>query len=52
MEHHIGACATCRSACDSLKTTLGLCRAVREPEVPARLQETIRRGIREPIGRR
>ena len=52
MERHIASCAACRSACDSLKATLGLCRAVPEPQVPARRQETIRRGIRERLGRR
>jgi hypothetical protein len=29
-----------------------MCRAVPEPQVPARLQETIRRGIRELLNRR
>ena len=51
MERHIAACAVCRSACDSLKRTLGLCRSVPAPEVPARLQESIRRGIRELLAR-
>jgi RNA polymerase sigma-70 factor (ECF subfamily) len=52
MERHIASCDACRSACESLRGTLGLCRAVPEPEVPARLQETIRRGIRELLARR
>jgi RNA polymerase sigma-70 factor (ECF subfamily) len=52
MERHIASCDACRSACDSLKATLGMCRAVPEPQVPARLQETIRRGIRELLNRR
>ena len=51
MERHIAACAACRSACDSLKATLGLCRSVPAPEVPARLQESIRRGLRELLAR-
>jgi RNA polymerase sigma-70 factor (ECF subfamily) len=47
MERHIAACADCRSACDSLQATLRACRSVPAPEVPARLQESVRRGIRE-----
>jgi RNA polymerase sigma-70 factor (ECF subfamily) len=52
MERHIAACAACRSACDSLKATLRVCRSVPEPEVPARLQESVRRGLRELLARR
>lgn len=51
MERHIAGCAACRSACDSLKATLGLCRSIPAPEVPARLQESVRRGIRELLAR-
>lgn len=52
MERHIAACAACRSACDSLKATLRVCRSVPAPEVPARLQESVRRGLRELLARR
>jgi RNA polymerase sigma-70 factor (ECF subfamily) len=52
MERHIAACAACRSACDSLKSTLRVCRSIPAPEVPARLQESVRRGLRELLARR
>jgi RNA polymerase sigma-70 factor (ECF subfamily) len=52
MERHIASCAACRSACDSLKSTLGLCRASPDPRVPERLQADVRRGIRELLGPR
>jgi RNA polymerase sigma-70 factor, ECF subfamily len=52
MERHIAGCAACRAACDSLKATLGLCRSVPAPEVPAKVQESVRRGIRALLARR
>ena len=52
MERHIAACDACRSACDSLKATLRVCRSVPEPEVPARLQESVRHALRDLLLRR
>jgi RNA polymerase sigma-70 factor (ECF subfamily) len=52
MERHIAACDACRSACDSLKATLRVCRSVPAPEVPARLQESVRHAIRDLLLRR
>jgi RNA polymerase sigma-70 factor, ECF subfamily len=52
MERHIAACDACRSACDSLKATLRVCRSVPAPEVPVRVQESVRRAIREVLLRR
>ena len=52
MERHIAACDACRSACDSLKATLRVCRSVPEPEVPARLQESVRHALRDILLRR
>jgi RNA polymerase sigma-70 factor (ECF subfamily) len=52
MERHIAACDACRSACDSLKATLQVCRSAPAPEVPARLQESVRHAIRDLLLRR
>jgi RNA polymerase sigma-70 factor (ECF subfamily) len=51
MERHIAGCAVCRSACESLKRTLGLCRSTPAPEVPAELQQSIRQAIRGLLAR-
>jgi RNA polymerase sigma-70 factor (ECF subfamily) len=49
MERHVAACPACRSACESLRQTLRLCGSVPAPDVPAPLQESIRRGIRSVL---
>jgi RNA polymerase sigma-70 factor (ECF subfamily) len=46
MEAHLEQCGHCRNACESLKQTLALCRAVQPPEVPASLRESVRNAIR------
>jgi RNA polymerase sigma-70 factor (ECF subfamily) len=46
MERHLAACPRCRSACDSLRRVLALCRSGPGREVPADLQGSIRDGIR------
>lgn len=51
MERHIAACTVCRSACESLRRTLGLCRSAPAPEVPADLQQSIRQAIRGLLAR-
>lgn len=51
MERHLDACGRCRDTCASLKQVLALCRSSPEPEVPAELQETIRRRIAELVSR-
>jgi RNA polymerase sigma-70 factor (ECF subfamily) len=45
MEEHLAACPRCRASCDGLKRVLRLCRTVPEPEVPAELQEKVRRAV-------
>jgi len=46
MERHVAGCSLCRSACDSLRETLDLCRTSPPPDVPEPVKESIRRGIR------
>jgi RNA polymerase sigma-70 factor, ECF subfamily len=48
MERHLEACPRCRSACDSLKRTLALCRTPRpSDQVPASIQASVRIAIRD-----
>ncbi len=46
MERHLEACGRCRSACDSLRRTLALCRAASSARVPAAVQESVRVALR------
>jgi RNA polymerase sigma-70 factor (ECF subfamily) len=46
MERHLAGCPDCRTACESLKQTLRLCRESPAPRVPGALQDSIRMGIR------
>lgn len=47
MEQHIEQCARCRSACDSLKQTLALCRASGSADaVPAKVQVAVKQALR------
>jgi len=45
MEKHLAACPRCEAACDGLKEVLRLCRTAPEPEVPAEVQERLRRAV-------
>lgn len=45
LERHIEACGRCRSACDSLKRTLALCKRS-QAEIPEDVQESIRHAVR------
>ena len=48
MERHIAACGRCRSACDSLKHTLALCRtAAPSVDVPASVQASVKIALRD-----
>ena len=48
MERHIAACGRCRSACDSLKHTLALCRtAGPSVDVPASVQASVKIALRD-----
>jgi len=47
LERHLETCARCRSACDTLKQTLALCRrSGAKTEVPASVQATLRNALR------
>jgi RNA polymerase sigma-70 factor (ECF subfamily) len=47
MQEHVDGCAPCRARCDSLKSTLALCRASGERgTVPAEVQEQVRAALR------
>jgi RNA polymerase sigma-70 factor, ECF subfamily len=46
MEHHLDGCPRCRSACDSLKRTLALCRtASNATEVPPSVQASVKKAL-------
>jgi RNA polymerase sigma-70 factor (ECF subfamily) len=45
MEEHLAACPRCRASCDGLKEVLRMCRTAPEPDVPAELQENVRRAV-------
>jgi RNA polymerase sigma-70 factor (ECF subfamily) len=47
MERHVAACGGCRAACESLKRTLAVCRTSTTPQVPASVQEAVRRAVRK-----
>ena len=46
MEAHLAQCNDCRHACESLKRTLGMCRQLPTPDVPASLASSIKAAIR------
>ncbi|HSP78997.1 MAG TPA: sigma-70 family RNA polymerase sigma factor [Myxococcaceae bacterium] len=45
IEQHLERCPECRSACDSLKRTVSLCRHVPEGEVPAPVKAAVRHAL-------
>jgi RNA polymerase sigma-70 factor (ECF subfamily) len=47
MQHHVDGCPRCAAACDGLKQTLSLCAAGRAGPVPARVQTSVRRALRD-----
>lgn len=49
MQDHVTSCARCAAACDSLKHTLRLCRAQPQGDVPADVQERVKKALREAI---
>ena len=51
MEAHLARCGACRGRCDSLKEVLALCRAVPAPAIPAEVDRSVRRAIREALAR-
>lgn len=52
MERHLDGCERCRTACDSLKLTLSLCRRLPAAPVPEQVQESVRAALRELLSSR
>jgi RNA polymerase sigma-70 factor (ECF subfamily) len=52
MELHIAECSECRNDCESLRQTLSLCRSSADVSVPANVQESVRRAIRDFLHQR
>jgi RNA polymerase sigma-70 factor, ECF subfamily len=52
MEEHVAGCPHCKDLCDSLRRTLALCKALPTPEVPAHVQESLRKAIADALGGR
>lgn len=52
MEKHMAGCPRCQAACDGLKEVLRACRTAPSPEVPAGLQDEVRRAIHELVAGR
>ncbi len=50
MERHLEGCPHCRGACDSLKRTLAMCRALPSSEVPVEIRESLRRAVERAMG--
>ena len=49
MEQHVAGCPHCASVCDSLKRTLAVCKALPSPEVPAHVQESLRKAVADAM---
>ena len=45
MQSHLASCPRCQAACEGLEQVLRLCRTAPEPEVPADLQDEVRRAV-------
>jgi RNA polymerase sigma-70 factor (ECF subfamily) len=49
MERHLAKCPSCQARCDSLQQTLSLCKNTGLPEVPASVQNSVRKAIKQFI---
>jgi RNA polymerase sigma-70 factor, ECF subfamily len=45
MEEHLARCEACRGACESLRTTLSLCRSAGGARVPAHVERSVREAL-------
>jgi RNA polymerase sigma-70 factor (ECF subfamily) len=52
MEKHLAACPRCAAACDGLKEVLRMCRTTPEPDLPAEMQDRLRRAVHELVAGR
>ena len=50
IEAHLAGCRRCKAACDSLKRTVSLCRAIPGGEVPASVKAAVRSALRRAGG--
>jgi RNA polymerase sigma-70 factor (ECF subfamily) len=46
LEKHLQTCASCRGRCDSLRSTLTLCRSAGTAQVPAEVARTVREALK------
>jgi RNA polymerase sigma-70 factor (ECF subfamily) len=46
LEQHLEQCPTCRGRCDTLKTTLSMCKRAGEAPVPPSVETTVRQALR------
>jgi len=51
LEAHVDGCPECAKRCHSLRSVLGACSAVPEPELPPELRESVRAQIRRSLKR-
>jgi RNA polymerase sigma-70 factor (ECF subfamily) len=49
IEAHLARCARCTKACESLKKTVSMCRAVDGGEVPVAVKAAVRRAVRQAL---
>ena len=49
LEQHVSGCERCSAACDTLRRTLSLCQASRGARVPPRIQDEVRKAVREVV---
>jgi len=49
MERHLDDCDRCRGACETLKTTLALCKTAPPSEVPLAVQDSVRTAVRQML---
>lgn len=47
MQAHVDTCKRCNAACESLKHTLKVCRSESHDEIPADVQELVRKALRQ-----
>lgn len=51
LEQHLTGCPACRGRCDSLRTTLSLCKRAGEASVPPAVEHTVREALRRFLER-
>jgi RNA polymerase sigma-70 factor (ECF subfamily) len=49
IEKHLGTCERCAAACESLKRTVSLCRALPGGDVPAPVKAAVRAALQNPL---